>query len=63
MERNMRAWCLKSCPTCGGDLYVERFGSKDPKCLQCGRFAYQRSPEEVRALREEVETGRKVRLP
>jgi len=56
-------WCLKCCPSCGGDMYVDIWDSRDLKCLQCGRAFYVRTPEEQAALRKEVEQGRKVRLP
>ncbi len=33
----MTTWFLKECPKCGGDLYLDPFGSGDTlKCLQCG---------------------------
>jgi Zn ribbon nucleic-acid-binding protein len=56
-------WCLKCCPACGGDLYVDLWESNDVKCLQCGRSFYQRTPEEEQALREEATRGDRVRLP
>gem|GEM_PF-4023567 len=42
-------------------MYVD--DSKDLKCLQCGRYATVRTSQERASLREEVEHGRKVRLP
>ncbi len=63
MKNISRMWVIKSCPKCGGDLFVDPYDPKDLKCLQCGRSLYQRTEEEKRALREEVSTGRKVRLP
>ena len=56
-------WFLKSCPSCGGDLYADLYDPRDMKCLQCGRSFYSRSAKEQLALRREVEQGRKVRLP
>lgn len=44
-------------------MYVDIWDSHDLKCLQCGRAFYVRTPEEQVALRQEVEQGRKVRLP
>jgi len=30
-------WCIKQCPKCGGDLYVEEdYYGKYIACLQCG---------------------------
>lgn len=56
-------WCLKCCPVCGGDLYMDIWESEDAKCLQCGRTFYNRTPEEEEALREEANRGERVRLP
>lgn len=63
MAKISRMWFVKSCPSCGGDLYSDTGDTRDCKCLQCGRPFYRRSKEEEKALREEVMVGRKVRLP
>lgn len=56
-------WCMKCCPICGGDMYMDVLMG-EMKCLQCGRtLSHTRSPEEQAALRAEAEHGRKVRLP
>lgn len=57
-------WILKGCTSCGGDLCLDIDPrSSELKCLQCGRSFNRRSQQEQAALREEVEHGRKVRLP
>lgn len=31
-------WCLKSCPVCSGDLYIDTLWKEEGlQCLQCGR--------------------------
>lgn len=54
-------WCLKCCPSCGGDMFLDEF--RDLKCLQCGRSVISRTTQERAQLKYEVEHGRKVRLP
>jgi hypothetical protein len=44
-------------------MFMDIWGSQEFTCLQCGRSMKGRTPEEREALRREVETGRKVRLP
>ncbi|MEW6034708.1 MAG: hypothetical protein AB1603_07635 [Chloroflexota bacterium] len=63
MSKTSRMWWLRGCPSCGGDLYVDMYDPQDLKCLQCGRSYLKRTAEESVALREEVEVGRKARLP
>lgn len=64
MAKMSGRWLMKSCPSCGGDMYIDYDPrSTDLRCLQCGRAFARRTPEEKVALREEVEHGRKVRLP
>ena len=62
MAKMRGRWFLKCCPSCGGDMYADLL-SNELKCLQCGRSSSGRTPGERAALRAEVETGRKVRLP
>jgi len=45
----MAMWKVKSCPHCGGDMFIDRdiYGWYE-KCLQCGYCYELRSLEELR---------------
>ncbi|MBI2958334.1 MAG: hypothetical protein HYY32_05765 [Chloroflexi bacterium] len=56
-------WMLKGCPSCGGDLYVDKDDPGYLKCLQCCRSFRSGSPQERSSVRDEPRRGRKARLP
>lgn len=53
----MRTWKLKSCPRCGGDVYIDRgMDTWYEECLQCGYVRELREIHEVQAqLKREKE--------
>ncbi len=47
-ETEMVVWKLKSCPKCGGDLYIDRdLDSWFSQCLQCSHWRELAGPADV----------------
>ncbi len=60
----MVAWKLKSCPRCGGDLYIDRdINSWFSQCLQCSHWRELNSPADVDAALVAAAVEGKTELP